>query len=321
MKKWDKKGLLVEKCQGDFSHASHPTAIKLDDTKYLLAYCGRDEKQHSHVFFRTFHIENSQIYLNNDERLAISPGKLGTFDSHGVLTCNFVRDKSQIFLYYCGWLNIDGGLWHCDTGRAVVDCVTLEANREFHGPIMGRSKDIPLYAVATAVMKENDNWISWYNRGISWEYDYEGLKPKYGIHFATSKNGVEWDCGDELIIPFSDRYEHSFGRPTVIFFEGKYLMWFASRGGGQDPRYRIGFALSNDKKNWKRLDDYSGIYPSGSGWESDAVAYPFVFEHDSDFYLLYNGNDYGRSGFGYASITKENLANNLIEIQMEASHD
>ena len=51
------------------------------------------------------------------------------------------------------------------------------------------------------------------------------------------------------------------------------------------------------------------------------MAYPFVFEHDSDFYLLYNGNDYGRSGFGYASITKENLANNLIEIQMEASHD
>jgi hypothetical protein len=30
------------------------------------------------------------------------------------------------------------------------------------------------------------------------------------------------------------------------------------------------------------------------------IGYPFVFEHQGKKYMLFNGNDYGRDGFGYA---------------------
>ncbi|MBB5866436.1 hypothetical protein [Xanthomonas sp. 3058] len=30
------------------------------------------------------------------------------------------------------------------------------------------------------------------------------------------------------------------------------------------------------------------------------IEYPFVFDHAGQRYMLYNGNDYGRSGFGLA---------------------
>jgi hypothetical protein len=31
------------------------------------------------------------------------------------------------------------------------------------------------------------------------------------------------------------------------------------------------------------------------------IEYPFVFRHRDRWIMLYNGNDYGRSGFGMAS--------------------
>ena len=30
------------------------------------------------------------------------------------------------------------------------------------------------------------------------------------------------------------------------------------------------------------------------------ICYPFVFEHKSKIYMLYNGSDYGKEGFGLA---------------------
>ena len=73
-------------------------------------------------------------------------------------------------------------------------------------------------------------------------------------------------------------------------------MWFAVRG----DRYRIGYAESGDGVGWRRLDGEQGLLPSASGWDSDMVEYPFVFEWQARKYMLYNGNDYGRTGVGLA---------------------
>ena len=55
-----------------------------------------------------------------------------------------------------------------------------------------------------------------------------------------------------------------------------------------------------DGLDWERLDEHVGIGLSKSGWDSHAMAYPWV-ERDGDRYVLYyNGNDYGREGFGLA---------------------
>jgi hypothetical protein len=36
------------------------------------------------------------------------------------------------------------------------------------------------------------------------------------------------------------------------------------------------------------------------GWDSEMIEYPFVFDHAGERYMLYNGNGYGKSGFGLA---------------------
>ena len=48
------------------------------------------------------------------------------------------------------------------------------------------------------------------------------------------------------------------------------------------------------------MDGSVGIDLSPDGWDSEMIEYPAVFDHKGSRYMLYNGNDYGRTGFGLA---------------------
>ena len=73
-------------------------------------------------------------------------------------------------------------------------------------------------------------------------------------------------------------------------------MWYSYRG----KNYRIGYAESADGLHWTRKDSEAGITVSRSGWDSKMIEYPFVFDDNENRYLLYNGNDYGKTGIGLA---------------------
>jgi hypothetical protein len=178
----------------------------------------------------------------------------------------------------------------------------MRAYREFDGPVMGRDKDNPIFAAITSVhVDENsDNWKAWYNSGIKWEKKNGSWHPTYGIHYATSKNGIDWDSKKGLIIPLKDQYEHSFGRPSVVYWDNIYHMWFSHRGTKDYTTYRIGYANSKDGINWTRNDEQSGITVSENGWDSESVCYPYLVKNNNEKFILYSGNKYGMTGFGYA---------------------
>ena len=76
-------------------------------------------------------------------------------------------------------------------------------------------------------------------------------------------------------------------------------MWFSYRSGtGQ--KYRIGYATKLTGGNWELKLDDAGINVSEEGWDSEMIEYPFVFDHKGVRYMLYNGNEYGKTGFGIA---------------------
>ena len=81
-------------------------------------------------------------------------------------------------------------------------------------------------------------------------------------------------------------------------------MWFSFRSGLGQP-YRIGYAWSETGDEWVlKLADV-GIDVSTTGWDSEMIEYPFVFVHKDEYYMLYNGNDYGEFGFGLAVMEKK----------------
>ena len=79
-------------------------------------------------------------------------------------------------------------------------------------------------------------------------------------------------------------------------------MWFSYKGADFDlgDNYRIGYAESDDGVNFERRDDLAGIDVSKSGWDSEMVAYGFVFVCQGRKWIAYNGNNYGYAGVGLA---------------------
>lgn len=297
---WEKIGLVFEPNIAGFTHGSHPCVIKIKEDIFVVAFTCRDSERRSHVFLSYATISDDKMYLNSTPKMALSPGEPGYFDCDGVISVCLISHRNQYYLYYVGWQNLPEGMWICDTGRATLDVSNLTLSKDFLGPVLGRDKNNPLFAAATAFHIKDGIWHTWYNSGIKWEKKEGGWHHHYGIHHAQSNNGIDWICDAGLSIPFADEYEYAFGRPSVYYKDGIYFMWFAHRATRDNATYRIGFAYSHDGLKWKRNDTLSGIDISSSGWDSEMICYPYIFEHANKLHMLYNGNGYGKTGFGLA---------------------
>jgi len=98
-------------------------------------------------------------------------------------------------------------------------------------------------------------------------------------------------------------------RPSVLkeWVNGQeiYRMWYSRRDLldfriDKKHDYRAGYAESLDGINWNRMDDQVGIDVSPEGWDSNAIAYPYVIRIKDQLVMFYNGNGFGKTGFGYA---------------------
>ncbi len=136
----------------------------------------------------------------------------------------------------------------------------------------------------------------WYTSCTGWSMVTGKPRHRYHIKYAESDNGIHWRRGGLVAINYADDSEYAIARPSVVKDPEIWRMWFSYRG----EAYRIGYAESIDGKSWKRLDHLAGIDVSAMGWDSEMIEYPFVFDHKGQRYMLYNGNDYGRTGFGIA---------------------
>lgn len=302
---WKKKGLVFEPKTENFSHASHPCIVHYKEDIFVVAFTRRDCKQRSHIFLSYAVVSDGNMKLLGEPKLALRYGEPGYFDCDGAISVCFVKHGERTYLYYVGWQNLPDNLWICDTGRTILDPHRLTLTREFLGPVLGRDKSNPLFAAATAFRVSGEVWQTWYNSGLKWEKTEQGWKHYYGIHYAESTDGIDWVSLPEMCIPFADEYEYAFGRPSVYHCEDTYFMWFAHRATQKIETYRIGFASSQDGRNWQRNDAIAGIDVSSHGWDSEMICYPYIFEHQGFMYMLYNGNGYGKSGFGLAVLEEE----------------
>jgi len=145
----------------------------------------------------------------------------------------------------------------------------------------------------------------WYLSCVKWEA-YDGKpEPYYHMKYAESQDGINWNRQGIVCIDFKSSDEAGIVSPSLMKENGDYRMWYSYRGvkdyrTSKEHSYRIGYAESFDGIDWTRKDEVVGIDVSQNGWDSVMVAYPCVYEHKGRKYMLYNGDGFGRSGFGYA---------------------
>ena len=150
----------------------------------------------------------------------------------------------------------------------------------------------------------------WYIFGIGWRTYTAQQEPDriYKIGHATSLDGINWEKEEARQI-ISDRLgsHESQALPSVVKINDRYHMFFCYRESydfrnTKGRGYRIGHAWSDDISVWTRDDDALPVDGTPGEWDSDMQCYPHVFECNGKVYLLYNGNEFGRWGFGLAEL-------------------
>jgi hypothetical protein len=297
---WRKLGLVWGPDGSDpwrRTHASLPIGRPLDDETTRVFVASRDDRNRSHVGWVDVRLAEPPEVVAVAERPALSPGPLGGFDGDGVYPASLVEADGRLLLYYVGWnAGTPPPLFYASIGLASSDDGGASFTRESAAPIMARSEHDPCLVTSPCVRREDGRWRMWYVSGIGWVDDGTILRSRYDVKYAESDDGVRWRRDGHVCIGLRGR-ETNIARPCVVGDAGAYEMWYTHDEGAG---YRIGFARSVDGVEWVRADREAGIELSSSGWDSAAQAYPWVLSKDGTQWLLYNGNDYGREGFGAA---------------------
>jgi hypothetical protein len=298
---WKKLGRLFDPASAIrhpklVSHAANPLPIFINNNIFRIFYSGRDAENRSSVGAVDIDIVNAEIVHDIYEPVFLH-GEKTTFFSEGVsigCTANF---GAQTLMYFMGWKNNGEQHWHGQIGALEVHD-DLRLSLAFPYPIIPLSpNDAISLSYPWILPKQNGTFQMWYGSTVSW--DAGNGEMLHILKSASSVNGRKWE-NFESSIPYSIGQAQAFSRPTVLAHnDGTLDMWFSYRKG-DGTTYRIGRARCNEDHLWELDLKNAGIDVSESGWDSEMIEYPYVFIHDDHIYMLYNGNRYGRTGFGLA---------------------
>jgi hypothetical protein len=246
-------------------------------------------------------------YSNGD---VIPPSKKGTFDEHGIFPINVVRHENRILAYTTGWTRRVSV--SCDTGIGLAESFDNgETFVRYHdGPVLSSSLNEPYLVCDGFVRNFGGLWHMWYIYGTEWRIYTTGGQPErtYKIGHAVSSDGIQWKKEGAPVI--AENYpEECQALPTVLYREGKYHMYFCHRHSfdfrkNSSHSYRLGYAWSENLSEWERDDTAAGIDVASEpdGWDAEMMCYPHVCAVGDRMFLLYNGNEFGRNGFGVAEL-------------------
>ena len=297
---WEKKGLIYACDILGTGYAQDPFIDIIDDKTWRIYFSSRTKDVVSLPFYMDVEAGNpSNILMVNEDPLFL-PGYPGTFDDSGITMTSIVDCGSHKLLYYCGWNKGVTVPYSLSIGVALV--IRDNYIKRYEGPILCRSIYDPVCVSAPYVIRDEfGTFRMWYISFTEWE-SYNGrMEPTFIIKTAFSYDGVNWTVVTKPC--FKQKYKgESFARPCVIK-DGIYKMWFSERGpqGYRDKdgqHYMIGYAESNNGENFRR--EPIDFACSESGWDSEMLCYATVIKHDGYYYMLYNGNEFGKTGFGYA---------------------
>jgi predicted GH43/DUF377 family glycosyl hydrolase len=299
--KWTKRGLIYGPA-GDSSWAQawalQPTPLLRPDGTIRVFTGFRTLEGVSRVGFVDLSAADPSRVLRVSERPALDTGRPGAFDENGVVPCAVVERDGALYLYYAGYQLGQKVKFYVFGGLAISHDGGETFRRHSEAPICDRRDGELFFRVIHSIMFEGGRWRVWYGGGDSYEMEGGRQLPVYNIRYTESADGLNFAGEYRVCVDMERDDEYRVGRPYVIKDGGLYRMFYSA--GTKQGGYRLAYAESSDGHNWTRKDDEVGITLSESGWDSETQAYPAIVRYGEQTYLFYNGNDYGREGFGYA---------------------
>jgi predicted GH43/DUF377 family glycosyl hydrolase len=295
--KWKKLGHIYQPSgikSWSRTHAANPVAEHIEDDYFRIYFSTRDDNNRSSIGYVIVNINEPSKILEESQEPVLMPGDLGMFDDCGVSIGCIVPSGNTRYLYYMGWNLSVTVPWKNTIGLAISESPGQPFKRYSRFPVIGLDEVDPYTISYPWVIRESSFFRMWYGSNLKWGPQKSDML--HVIKYAESDDGIYWKRENRIVINSESLEEYAICKPCVLKDESGYWMWFCSRG----DKYRIHIAISPDGINWERLGQDPGIDVSESGWDSEMIEYPCVFDHKGHRYMLYAGNGYGRTGFGIA---------------------
>lgn len=314
--KWKKLGQIFKFYETPFardfiSHTQSPQSVVFED--FVRIYFSTRKSDVEGQFLSCIQYvdydKKFEKIINYSNHEVIALGNLGCFDEHGIFPINPLNVDNDIYAYTSGWTRRQVVSIDASIGLAISKDGGKTFNKYGDGPVLTASLNEPFLIIDGFVRKFENKFYMFYIFGQKWCEKTEEHAPErvYKIGYATSDDGINWIKANKCII--EDRIDENECQalPTVIKIGERYHMYFCYRHmigfrNEKNKGYRLGYAYSDDLINWTRDDDKVGISTTEGDWDSDMMCYPNIFEMDGKVYLLYNGNEFGKHGFGIAEL-------------------
>jgi hypothetical protein len=290
--------------------AQAPATLILENTVRVFFGCrpARDEKGQYVTYISYVDLNRKNLFdiIGFAKEPVIKLGNLGCFDEFGTYPISIIqKTENEIWGYYAGWTRCESVPFNVGVGLAISKDQGTTFKKLGEGPILPYSLEEPFTISGPKIRKFNDVYYMFYIAGKEWLMVNGKPEISHKIRLATSTDGLKWTKINKDIIPNGWDENEAQASPDVFYANGIYHMFFC---GWVPSNFRkksnrlIGYAYSTDLINWVRDDSKVGITISESGWDSEMLAYPHVFELDGEIYMLYLGNEVGRFGFGIAKL-------------------
>ncbi len=304
---WNKGGLIYY-ATGEYewnkSFTQVPVPFRISDDLIRIFFGSRNINGKSQIGFADIIPDNPKKIINISEKPVLNFGDLGTFDEAGVVPSATVNFQGRIFLYYIGYTVRNTIPYHNSIGLAISSDNGLSFKRYSKGPLFDSNVIEPYFSASCSVILGSNIWKMWYLSCTGWQLINDIPEPFYNIKYAESKDGINWIRTGIVCIDNTADSE-AIAKPFVIHEDGIYKMWYSYRKvvnykTQKNASYKIGYAESQDGIKWIRKDNLVGIERSSEGWDSEMMEYCHILDIRGKRIMFYNGNGFGKTGFGYA---------------------
>lgn len=300
---WENLGWLY-KPESNFdwmiSHASLPTIIQTDCHNFKIFYSTRDTLGKSHTTFVDLNFKNWKpgVLLKNINQFpSFSPNSPGYFDDSGVSLTSFVKIENILYAYYLGWSKKIGVPFSNEIGIAIVDN-NFNFKRIQKLPIYNKSEVEPLTFGYPTIVGTNKKIYMYYDSIDKWD-ESEPNNYKFDLRVAVMKGSHKWLYCNKLSL-VTNIISRAITRPAFISTPTGLMMVYSCEIDGE---YKLNAALQDKKNHYKWIKNDRFIFPpSGQSWDSNEQSYCNIFKYQKYYYMLYNGNKYGKTGFGIAKL-------------------
>jgi hypothetical protein len=312
---WKDRGLIIDlelvnqQNSTNFEWAQGPQIVNMG-THFRLYFSSRipdkDMQPVSKIYFLDFSKDFGEK-LGEIGEVKIHDGLLGGFDQHGVFPFHpYALDGKFIMALTSGWNRMQS----VDIDMSIGQAISLDGEhfaRNGYGPLISAAPSEPFLIGDPFVLKMTDIYSLFYIFGTEWSDGQ--LKPErtYKIGRMKSDDGFTFVriVEGNQIIPDTIENEAQ-AMPTVVRINEIYHMFycyrssFDFRNGGANG-YRLGHATSSDGEIWSLShEELPSIFPD---WCQNMQCYPHAAIIETELYLFFNGNMFGKNGVGL--ITKE----------------